>query len=175
MSNRKFNKVVLSLCAVGIGSVGYLIGNLIRSQPTKATIEVEPVTTAARQAKNKKASKTDQQKQDDKANEFAEQHAQRLRDHILYNQKHAFEPQTPASKSDTQTSDNSENKHKPARQTPQQKQAPATKPKRQLFLTGKKTKQQYSAETIKRANQIYKQQPELSFKACLKLARKDNW
>lgn len=170
MSNRKFNKVVLSLCAVGIGGAGYLIGNLIRSQPTKATIEVEPVTTAAGQAKNKqqtaKVNKTEPHSKQAADQGQAEKKTDK--------QKQAAKKQTPATKSDTQTSDNSENKHKPARQMPQQKQAPVTKPKRQLFLTGKKTKQQYSAETIKRANQIYKQQPELSFKACLKLARKDN-
>lgn len=189
MSNRKFNKVVLSLCALGLGGAGYLIGNLIRSQPTKATIEVEPVTKATTgQAKNKQQAaakankaknatkdkqqatenKTDKQKQStgQTQNKQQDEHAAKTpADH---------KSQAPTTKFDTQTNDDSENKHKSARHSSQQKQSSVTKPKRQLFLTGKKTKQQYSAETIKRANQIYKHHPEWSFKACLKLARKDD-
>lgn len=135
-------KIFLGTLAAGLGCAGYVVGSITRTQPTKATVEVEQPN------KNDNHSTTNQQTTPD--------------DYTISKNK--------------QTKNKSENQtdKKDHADSQSNEKSNQSKNKQELFLTGKKSKREYSPELIKRANQIYKHRSNLSFRECLDLARKEN-
>lgn len=150
-------KALLGVLAIGIGGAGYFVGTLTRSQPTKATVELEPTSHKENTSSSDKQSSNDKQSSHDKqstkakdSNSASKQTKDKTDDHK--NQQ----PQT-STRKDVAGQNDKSNKHANKR----------------LFLTGKNTEQEYSPKLIKHANEIYKHRTDLSFRECLELARKE--
>lgn len=132
-------KILLGTLAIGIGGAGYYVGTWARSQPTKATVELEPISHKENASSNNK-----QLNKAKDANSTSKQTKNKTDDHKNHQ-------------------DVVGKRNKSSRHT-----------NKSLFLTGRNTKQEYSPQLIKRANQIYKHRTNLSFRQCLALARKEN-
>ena len=169
-------KIILGLCAAGAVGAGYSIANSLCSRPVKATIDIK-IT--------KKHAKADSEstKNDAEATDNKQQAKEKIKTDTPQTKAKTKVPKKPAQKS---PADDSETAMQIRRQRHQellaQKQAKKQRQalkhsarkqaQRQLFLTGNKTRKSYDASTIKRANQLFKQHHDWSFRKCLTLAQK---
>lgn len=169
-------KIILGLCAAGAVGAGYSIANSLCSRPVKATIDIKITKKHAKadsEPIKNDAATTDNKQQ---AKEQTKTDTPQAKVKTKAPKKQAQKSPADDSKTAMQTRRQRHQALLAKKQAKKQKQtlkhATRKQAQRQLFLTGNKTRKSYDASIIKRANQLFKQHHDWSFRKCLILAQK---